>query len=163
MDNPDTARACQACIKFLAQRPRSVKETKKHLANKGFEDSAVSAAIDQLQQDNLLNDREFADLFVENRETHRPRSKFALRYELRQKGIEDGVIEEVLSEIDENRSAQAAVAPMLNLWKTLEQEKFKKKVLNRLKNRGFNYEISMSTYDHCCRKIQESGEEENDD
>ncbi|MFO7749575.1 MAG: regulatory protein RecX [Desulfobacteraceae bacterium] len=163
MDTPDTARACQACIKFLAQRPRSVEETKNHLVKKGFETSTVSAAIDQLHQDSLLNDRTFASLFVENRETHRPRSKFALRYELRQKGIEEGVIEEVLSEIDENRSAQAAVAPLLNLWKTMEPEKFKKKIMNRLKNRGFNYEISMSTYDHCCRKIQESGEEANED
>ncbi|MFO7885406.1 MAG: regulatory protein RecX [Desulfobacteraceae bacterium] len=149
----EIGRAYTACIKLLAPRARSKKEIKDHLARKKFKDEVIQETLDQLTRENLINDKAFAEYFVENREQFRPRSKFALRYELRQKGIDEALINHALMDIDEGKSAWAAVKPRIEVWKRHDSDAFKKKIMNYLKNRGFNYEISISTYKKACSKV----------
>ena len=148
-------RAFNTCLRFLGPRARSVKEIKDHLEKKKFTSVTIEKTIEKLLQDRLLDDREFASLFVENREKFRPRSKFALAFELRQKGINDKIIDDVLKDIDEFKSAWYAVRPKLSLWHKFDDEKFKKKILNYLSNRGFSYDVSLSTYNRCRSYIVE--------
>ncbi|MEA1966783.1 MAG: RecX family transcriptional regulator [Thermodesulfobacteriota bacterium] len=154
MKKEQITKAYSLCIRFLAPRARSVKEINDYLAKKGFNKDVRNETIDLLLNKNLLNDKEFAYLFVESREKFRPRSKFALEYELRQKGIQEAIIEEVLMDIDEQKSAWIAVASRIETWNIHGPDKFKKKIMNYLKNRGFSYEISISTYSQCCSSLQ---------
>ena len=146
-------KACNICMRLLGPRPRSVKEIQDHLRKKNFMPLIIEKTTKKLLQERLLDDREFAYLFVENREQFRPRSKFALAFELRQKGIHDNIIEDVLKDIDEFKSAWSAVKPKLCIWCNLDNKNFKKKIFNYLRNRGFSYEISLLTYDRCCKYI----------
>ena len=73
---------------------------------------------------------------------------------LKKKGISNSIIENVIKEIDENKSALAAVKPKLLTWLKLDNEKIKNKMMNFLKNRGFNWEISSATYEKVIRDLK---------
>lgn len=152
MNEKEWLRAYQAAIRYLALRARSVDEMRKYLDKKGFDEQIIDAAIAKLEQDNLLNDHEFASMFVDQRERFKPKSKFALAFELKKKGVEADIIESCLIDIDEYQSALSAIEPKIKLWQGYDGEKFKKKVMNYLRNRGFSYEVCISTFNKVLSK-----------
>ncbi|MBF0112970.1 MAG: regulatory protein RecX [Desulfamplus sp.] len=133
-------------IRYLALRARSVKEMRLYLAKKGFDEEVIQQTLSKLKDENLLSDQQFASMFVEQRERFKPKSKFALAFELKQKGVDPATIDSSLSEVDEYSSALSAVEPKLRLWQNYEPELLKKKVMNFLRNRGFSYEVCVATF-----------------
>ena len=142
----DCSKAYNQAIRFLATRARSIMETEANLKKKGFDPQVIDQTVSTLKQERLLDDRDFAAQFVESREQFRPKSRFALKYELRKKGISDTIIQEALEAVDDFEAARRAVKSKLGQWQNLDRETFKKKVMNHLRNRGFGYEVSISTY-----------------
>jgi regulatory protein len=81
---------------------------------------------------------------LENRSEFRPRSRRALAFELRQKGLSDEVIEQALVEAapaDEDLAYQAALK-QARRWKDLEWPEFRRKLNGFLARRGFSYDIA---------------------
>jgi regulatory protein len=144
--NKESMLAYNISIKYLAARARSMKEVRDNLFNKKISSETILKTIEVLEEESLIDDRIFAKEFVATREKVRPKSKFALRYELRKKGISDSIIEYALKDIDENKSALAAVKPKLSIWITLDIKIMQKKMMNFLKNRGFNWETSLYVF-----------------
>lgn len=134
-------------INFLATRTRSLKEIKDNLYKKKFSDDAISEVILILEEKGFIDDKKFATEFVSTREKIRPKSKFALKYELNKKGISDAIIHEAVSHIDEYQSALNATEPKLSTWLKLDNQQIKNKMINFLKNRGFSWDISFATYE----------------
>lgn len=146
MSTKEISKAYQSCIRYLASRARSVHEIRLYLEKKGFDEQVIQNTIAKLENDNLLNDPEFASMFVEQRERFRPKSKFALAFELRKKGIDAEIIDSCVMDIDEHASALSAVQHKLKLWHGYDDERLKKKIMNYLRNRGFSYEVCISTF-----------------
>ena len=147
-------KAYNASLTYLATRIRSVKEVKDNLHKKKFNDNIISETILMLENDKLIDDKIFAFEFISTREKVRPKSKFALKYELNKKGISDSIIENAIAEINEYKSALAAIDPKLSTWLELDKNKMKSKMMNFLKNRGFNWEISLATYEKICNQLK---------
>lgn len=152
--------AFRAGLKYLGPRSRSVAELKDNLLKKNFSSDTVEKTVERLQQENLLDDEAFAEEFVRNRERLNPKSKRALKYELFGKGIEDSVIEKAVEPVNEYEAALKAVEKKSALWGHLDREKFKKKVFNFLHARGFNFEVSMTTYKHLVNKTEKKEDPE---
>jgi regulatory protein len=74
-------------IKLLSLRPRSAAELKQR---------GLAAAIPKLVELGLIDDQKFAHWWVEQRCRLNPRGNLALRIELKQKGIDQEIIESVL-------------------------------------------------------------------
>ncbi len=127
-------------VRFLGFRSRSQQEMVGYLQEKGYAPEIVTDTINRLLKEHHLDDETFARFWLENRERFRPRGQQALRYELRQKGIANEVIETVLAGVDEDNLAWAAVERKLSQWQGLSEEDFRKKVLGFLSRRGFTYE-----------------------
>lgn len=151
--------AFQLCIRYLAPRARSIMEVRTHLMKKQFDEMSIEKTIDKLQKENLLNDLDFAERFVESRKQFKPKSKFALSWELKQKGVDPSIITTVLKNFNDELSAWTAVKAKLSLWIHLEEKTFKKKIMNHLKNRGFGYEVSIAAFGRALQKKQETGTE----
>jgi len=89
-----------------------------------------------------LNDEEFAQAWVENRNSFRPRSRRTLAMELRHKGLDDEVVREVLDQnVDENALALEAARKHLRKVEKLEWQDFRQKLGNFLGRRGFSYGV----------------------
>jgi regulatory protein len=140
-------KAYQHAIRYLGFRARSRQELEQYLAEKGYSTQVTAATIQRLLDQNYLDDEAFARWWLENRERFRPRSQRALRYELRQKGIANEVIETVLTDLDEEELAWAAVSPKLAQWQNFEAEKLKQKIFSFLSRRGFTYEVAHQIFE----------------
>jgi regulatory protein len=128
-------------LRLLSYRPRSIQEVKQKLTQKGYDELVVERVIQQLQEVDLLDDKVFADYWVEQRDTFKPRSHLALRNELRRKGIDRHIIETAVAPIDETDAACRAIESKLWRWRDLPQEAFEKKAGEYLRRRGFSYAI----------------------
>jgi len=135
-------KAYTKALYFLGFRPRSRAEVEKYLAEKECPPPVIVEVIQRLLDEKYLDDETFARQWLENRELFRPRSARALRYELRQKGIENRVVDEVVNGVDDEAAAWAALEPKLTRWLTLEQTEFNKKVTSFLARRGFPYDVT---------------------
>jgi regulatory protein len=143
----DLHQAYNRSLYFLGFRARSRKEMERYLHKKGFEPAVVNQTITRLENEKYVDDRAFAVAWVENRQLLKPKSQRALSYELRQKGIDRAVIEDILDVVDEALAAEQALAGRLRNWQSLDEPTFRKKAVGFLSRRGFSYDVVRVTVD----------------
>jgi regulatory protein len=137
----DVEIALQRALNFLSYRPRSEKEVRQNLKKHKHTQAVIDEIVERLVRGRLVNDENFAGLWVENRSEFRPRGSRMLRAELRQKGISDQVIEETLSDLDEPSLALKAARKKSRRFRELEKDEFRKKMYSFLARRGFHYGV----------------------
>ena len=135
-------------LRYLSYRPRTVWEMVQYIRTKGFSEDIIKKTIQDLLDKQFLNDRDFAKLFIESKIKNKSKSKFAFQYELKKKGINPVIIKDILMAYNDQDLALKAVRPKIKIWKYLDDEKFKTKMMTFLNYRGFNYDISISTFNH---------------
>ena len=142
-------RALEAGLNFISYRPRSSKEVDAHLRRKSFDAATRDHAVHRLRELGYLDDAAFARFWVESRETHRPKGQRALAWELRQKGIADAIIEDVLARYggDETALACAAARKRAATIVTADYDEFRRKLGTFLARRGFSYEVIEQVVD----------------
>lgn len=133
--------AYEKAARFIEYRPRSVLEVRNRLVRYGVETKMIEKVIIRLQAENLLDDTEFALLWVENRRIFRPRGKLLLHKELVEKGIEDSDIENALIEVEELTDARQLAYSKLSKYDGLSLDIFRNKIWSLLARRGFDYGV----------------------
>ncbi|MGC1376972.1 MAG: RecX family transcriptional regulator [Anaerolineales bacterium] len=129
-------------LRFLGYRPRSVQEVRENLQKHEIPENVIEEVLKRLQETNLLNDQQFAQAWVENRGAFRPRSRRALAMELRQKGLDDEVVQGALeANVDENALALEAARKHMRKVERLEWPDFRRKLGGFLGRRGFSYAV----------------------
>jgi regulatory protein len=139
----------ESALRFLAPRPRSRAEVRRRLLKPGrsgrlqtpARPEMVEHVLDRLEALELLDDRQFADFWVENRERFNPRSARALAQELRQRGVDSETIEQVSKPEDDETRALAAGRRRLHTFSHLSYPDFRVRLGQFLLRRGFNYEV----------------------
>jgi regulatory protein len=147
----DVLRAYHNALRLLGYRPRSRLEIERHLRQKGYEAEAIEAAIARLVAKRYIDDEAFARSWLNHRERLQPRGARGLSHELRQKGVEREIIDDVLTDLDEETSAWAAIEGKIHRWRGLDPVAFRKKVTGFLGRRGFAYDTIRKT----CEKAWE--------
>jgi regulatory protein len=135
-------KAANKAMNFLSYRPRSQGEVRQRLRKKEYDEETIEETVDRLNRAGLLDDREFARYWVDNRFRFNPRGKAVLRRELGQKRIIDEIIEEVLEDYDEEDAAErAAEAGARRLHRYDDELAFRRKLTDYLRRRGFPYAV----------------------
>lgn len=132
-------RAYQQALLYLSYRARSEKEIRQNLRKHEIPEEIIEETLERLKSSRLADDNQFAQMWVENRSTFRPRSKRALEIELRQKGLNHEAIQASLSEVDEDALAYEAGLKRATRFKGQEWNEFRKKLSEFLARRGFSY------------------------
>ncbi len=140
-------------LHFLKFRPRSAAEIERYLEGKHFSLETITTTVNRLETHGLIDDAAFARLFVENRLRFRPRGAYALRFELKSKGISEAIIKTVLDGYDEERAAWEALLPKIKQWKTLEKKAFQKKAVDFLRRRGFSYATCARAWEQAAAHL----------
>jgi regulatory protein len=135
-------RAYERALNFLSYRPRSETEVRRNLRKKGVEEIAVETVIERLTRAGLLNDREFARYWVENRQQFNPRGARALSHELREKGIASSIIAQTLEEdFDQEIAARKVAEAGARRLAHLDPSEFRRKFKGYMARRGFSYSV----------------------
>ena len=134
-------RAVQQALLFLSYRARSESEIRQNLRKHEIPEEVIEETIARLRQDGLANDGQFAQAWVENRISFRPRSRRMLAMELRQKGLDDEAVSSALEAVDDEPLAYEAAKKRAPRLKALEWADFRKKLSEFLARRGFSYSV----------------------
>ncbi len=156
--------AVDRAYNYLSYRPRSREEVRRYLRRKETPPETIEAALARLDRLDLINDHTFASFWVESREQFSPRGARALKNELRMKGVEREVVEEMIDdEKDEERALRAGRKKALTLVRIpgMDFATFRARLGSFLQRRGFGYEVSTRTIRALWKELREDdGEEE---
>ena len=138
-------RCLNTAIRYLGYRPRSEAETRQRLRRHGYDSECTEKAIARLKEQGLVDDIAFARFWKENRETFSPRSQRMTKLELRRKGLNSDIIEQVISEVDDRDSAYRAALSRARRLITSDYQDFRQRLGAYLGRRGFNYSVIKET------------------
>lgn len=126
----------QIALRFLKFRPRSVFEVSQKLKSKKISEEEIDKTLSVLKENKLLDDQEFAKMWVRDRNLLKPSGSYLLKLELKRLGIGATDIEAALSEQDEEALARKALE-----MKYREREIDYEKKVGFLQRRGFSTSV----------------------
>jgi regulatory protein len=146
-------RAYQMAVNLISYRPRSSKEIIDKLTRKGFPHELALVVVDRLRELELLNDLNFARMFVRDKLLGKPMGKALLRRKLLEKGIafqiSERVLKEYVTEEDEQKAAEALATRKMRVSRTkfsaLDPIARRKRLIDYLLSRGFSQDIAYKT------------------
>lgn len=161
-----TERLENKSLKFLSFRPRSEKEIRNHLLRKGKlqeikseteksqYESSIEEVIKKLKKIRQIDDLEFSKWWLEQRYNFNPRGVAVLKAELRFKGIETNIIDELLQNDTEFQVqlATKAAEKKIKLYQRFDDREFRDKMGQFLARRGFGWTIVKQAVDTVSKK-----------
>lgn len=139
---------------YLKFRPRTKKEVINYLNKKSqkyhLTEEIINKTVEALTEQNLINDNNFIDWFVNQRNHSKQKSVFMLKIELRRFGIEKELIESFFNnnQFDEYALAEKALKQKVHLWENLDAKTRQQKATAFLLRRGFSYEVIKKVYNN---------------
>jgi regulatory protein len=136
--------ATNRVLNYLSFRPRSREEIRRYLHKKETPSELIDRVIQRLDELNLINDQSFTEFWVESRERSNPKGAQALKNELRMKGVKRELVDELISdEQDEDRALRAGrkKAALLARQPEMDFKTFRTRLGPFLQRRGFTYEV----------------------
>ncbi|MFW6172711.1 MAG: regulatory protein RecX [Elusimicrobiota bacterium] len=97
-DSERKEEAMKKAFRYLKYRERSKYEVEKKLLNEGFEKDIVENIIEELLEKNIVNDKRFTRMYVEDSLNIKQKGPYRIDKELRKFGIEDHLITDTLKE-----------------------------------------------------------------
>ena len=134
-------------LRFAMVRARSEKEYRDWLYRKKVPEVIWKDVFSKLKSLELMDDKKFARFWVESRNEFKPKPARIVRQELRLKGIDKDIIDEVLSEneIDEKEIALNLLENRKSHWERIEKAKRGQKMAVYLVSKGFDYEVARKS------------------
>lgn len=136
-DAESLQRAFDQAVRYLSYRPRSTEEVRRHLAKKQVAEFLIAVVIERLRKRDYVDDMAFARFWISNRHRFKPMGSRALRFELRQKGIDDEIIDALLAEVNEEETAFQAAQSRIWRYRGSTRQAFRQTLSAMLRRRGF--------------------------
>lgn len=129
--------AYNIALNYISVRMRSIYETKEYLIKKGISNTLIESTIKKLIKDGYLDDLKFTKAFVNDKLTITNQGPSKIKRELLKYKVEESIINEVTSDIDNDIVRQ-------KLSKLVEKQvKIKKGSTNILKIKLVNYFMNL--------------------
>lgn len=142
---PDPASVARAIVlRQLTSSAKSRLQLSRKLAERNIPEDVAEAVLDRFQEVRLIDDAEFAEMWVRSRSQSRKLAKGALRRELADKGIDADTAAaalEQLSDADEEAAARLLVERKLragtDLLDRAERDKATRRLASMLARKGY--------------------------
>ena len=137
--------AMSLALYALAPRAKSRAELQIQLRKRGVAAEIASAVLDSLELQGLLNDLEFAQLWMESRRRQKRLSVSAITQELRSKGVAQDIIDEVMQGSDLDAEYQMAFEMAERKYRScahLDHMVIYRRINSLLARKGFSHQIT---------------------
>ncbi len=133
----------------------------RRLARGGYEADAITAAIDRLRKQGLLDDVAFAQYWLDQRRQFRPRGARLLRAELRQRGVPASLAAEATQALEaasvEDDAYRVARKPGQRLAQAgVDERTFRTRLGQFLARRGFDWDVIAPVVERLRQEISTS-------
>lgn len=133
----------------LSFKQRTAKEVKDYLIQHDIQPDIVSQVLDALKKDNWINDRKYANSYIQSNLLTGDKGAFVLKQKLSQKGISSTIIEEELRRFDFTEAAERVAEKLLKKYQgKLPSKALQDKLLQALINKGFSYSQAKEAFHH---------------
>lgn len=146
-------------LRFLSFRPRSEKEIRDYLKVKNqkskikIDDKIIDSIVEKLKEQKFINDEEFAKWWIEQRTLIKPRAWRIIKFELKNKGISEEVIESLEFRVQNDGEIAIKLAgKKISRYKNLPKQEVYQKLGRYLSSKGFNWEIIKKSIDEVYSK-----------
>lgn len=136
-------KAQDTALHYIGYKMRTVKEIRMKLSEKEFSEEVVEKVIAFLEKYGYADDREYCRKYIKEKLRMKPKSGYALKIELRQRGISARIIDEVMAETEMDEAGDAfhwLERKSRGQWPP-ENEKKKKQLYDFLLRKGYSYDI----------------------
>jgi len=147
--------ALDTAVRFLAQRPRSEYEVRQRLRRAGVDEATAEAVLVQLRNHQLVDDGAFAEYWVEQRQTFRPRGARLVRSELARLGVGRERAEAAAAGLVDSAEADAfrAARKRASRLRDLDASAFRSRMAQWLARRGFDWATITTVVDRLWAEI----------
>lgn len=149
----EAGRAYERALRLLGQRARSTAEIRQALVHAKVPVAAIEATLARLEMNGYLDDLAFAQAWLADRQTFRPLSANALRYELRTKGVADSIINEALVDFDSDDAAYRAVRSQARRIAGHDRRSAYARLVPFLSRRGFDFDTARTAIDKLLEEL----------
>jgi regulatory protein len=143
-DEDNYIKCKNSALKIIERTYKSEKELRDKLVLKGYDDHIIKRTINFLREYNLLNDTNYAKMYVKDRSRNQGKNK--IKYTLIQKGIDENIIEEELNKIDKDEIKKVVYEMALKKYRVLSKRendnyKLTQKLYRFLMGKGYDYDL----------------------
>lgn len=133
-----------SALRVIERTYKSEKELVDKLSLKGYDDHIIKRTINFLREYNLLNDSNYAKMYVKDRSKSQGKKK--IKYTLIQKGIDENIIEEELEKLDNDEIREVVHEMALKKYRILSKResddyKLSQKLYRFLMGKGYEYDL----------------------
>lgn len=139
----DKTKAYNYAISVLSRSPKSEKELRLKITQKGYDVDLANIIIDKLKANKYIDDEDYSDRFIHDKINLSKYGRRKIKEALYHKGIDRQIIDEKLSLIsmdDEIKRAYNLGEKKLKSMSNIENNKKYVKLSNFLIGKGFDYE-----------------------
>ncbi|NLX37164.1 MAG: RecX family transcriptional regulator [Chloroflexi bacterium] len=158
----EAERAFEATLRYLTYRPRSRSEVEQYLAKRQVPAEQARDIVARLERLKLVDDAAFAMTWVDNRNRLRPRGRWALRHELRLKGVNEVNIERAIADVDESKGALQVALRYGRRYARYDEPVFKRRLLGLLQRRGYRYGVAAPAVAAAWERYGNAADSEDD-
>ncbi|MCM1951000.1 MULTISPECIES: recombination regulator RecX [Streptomyces] len=133
-------RARAICLRLLTGTPRTRRQLADALRKREIPDDIAEEVLARFEDVGLIDDAAFADAWVESRHHGRGLARRALARELRTKGIDPGLVQEAVNQLDseqEEVTARELVERKLRATRGLERDRRLRRLAGMLARKGY--------------------------
>jgi len=148
MEEKGYTRAKNLAYRYLTARPRSLAELVSYLEKKEIPQDYITPLVEDLKSYGYIDDRKFAATYARYLIQTRGLSRYALRFELKRKGVSEADIEAGLEELfreddteDEDEVALRIAKRKMESMKGVDREKARRRLTDYLRRRGYGFGI----------------------
>jgi regulatory protein len=148
----------RASLNYLSFRPRSEKEMRDYLKRKTqnikpqIDEKIIERIIESLLKSKFIDDEEFARRFVEQRTKIRPKAWKVIKFELKQKGISNELIDQIqnsefrIQDNDLQSALTLAERKLPQYAKITDKRKAREKMMRYLASKGFDWDTIKEVF-----------------
>ena len=154
MDSVIYIKAQDTAARFLGYKMRTRKEIHDKLMNSGYTEEICERVIRGLEKYNYINDEIYCKKYIKETLRIRPKGKYLIKQELKNKGIEASVAEKIVeeAEIDELDAAKKLLMKKYEDFAGMDRKELAK-VYGFLQRKGFSY----GTIKEAVRELADEG------
>ena len=142
--------AYEAALTSLDFSARTAREIERNLLMKGYVQPAVSAVVERLTENRLIDDKQLAGRIAEAN-TGKAVGLYAVKRKLRAKGISEDDVNEALEVFDDAQqltAARQAAEKLFRKYSSLPRREARMKLSQALARRGFPWDAVKEAVDH---------------
>ena len=154
----DTFMKCKnSALRIIERAIKTEKEIREKLVLKEYDDEAIERTIKFLREYNFINDESYARMYV--RDKSKGQGKNKIKYSLIRKGLDEEVILDEISKIDDEEEEEIAYEMALKKYNILSKResddyKLSQKLYRFLISKGYGYDVSSRVIKKITNKIE---------